>query len=77
MTIETRFNLKEIAFFIHNNDIVSFPVYGIEYKHGRITYSFMERKSQTLMDNDSIIHIEEKRCYKSIDELAEFYKNIK
>jgi hypothetical protein len=75
MTIDTKFNIKDVAFFIEGNEIVSFPVYGIEYKRGSVVYSFMKRKSQTLMDNDSILYIEEKSCFRSIDELADFYKS--
>lgn len=77
MTIETKFNKGETAFIIENNDIVSFPVDGIEYKNGTITYSFIKRKALTLMDKDIVVYRDEKNCYKSIDELSNFYKNGK
>lgn len=77
MTIETKFNQGENVFFIENNDIVSFPVDGIEYKNGTITYSFIKSKALTLMDRDNVVYKDEKNCYKSIDELSNFYKNGK
>jgi hypothetical protein len=85
MTIETRFNKGETVFFIENNAIVSFPVRGIEYrggheviqKNGTITYSFLTSKAPTSLDKDRIVYKNENECFKSIDELANFYKNGK
>lgn len=74
MKIETKFDKGETAFIIENDEIVSFPVNGILYEHGTISYSFIKSKALTLMDKDSIIYRDEKKCFKSIDELTNYYR---
>ena len=77
MTIETLFNKGDKVILIENDKITSFPVKDISYKSGTITYSFVKSKACTSMDEDTIIYRDEKNCFKSIDELANFYKNDK
>lgn len=74
MTIETRFNKGQTAFIIENDGIISLPVHGIEFKNWIISYTFLKSKALTMADRDNIIYRDEKDCFKSIDELANFYK---
>ena len=77
MTIETRFNKGEYAFIIENNKIIFLPVEEIEYSNKTIIYSFITSRAITSLDKDKIVHRDEADCYKSIDELANQYKNGK
>ena len=75
MIIETKFDKGDVVFVIEDDDIISLPVMKVSYEDGVVLYSFLKRKSTTLMDRDIIIHRAQKNCFKSIDELATFYKN--
>lgn len=76
MTIETKFNKGEKAFIIENDEIICLPVQGIYYSNGSISYSFITSKAVTSMDKDSIAYKDEKKCFKSIDELSNFHKAL-
>ena len=75
MTIETKLNNGDNAVFIVNNKIVRFPVRGIEYKNGTITYAFLISKAATSLDRDNYEYKDESNCFKSVKELTEYYEN--
>lgn len=74
MTITTKFDKGEKAFIIDENRIVCLPVVSISYNSGTVSYSFRAREALTSLDSDKVIHRDEPHCFKSIDELADFYK---
>ena len=74
MTIETKFDKGQKVFLIDNDEIISLPVNGVEYKNGTITYSFIKHKSQTLMDKDTVVYRDEERCFGSIENMVERFK---
>lgn len=74
MTIQTKYNYNDIIYFIHNNRIVRYPVKQTMYLNGIISYSVLVSESQTLMDRDKYITIDEVNAFSSIDELCNFYK---
>jgi topoisomerase-4 subunit A len=71
MTIETKFDKGEMAFFIDDESIVSFPVSGIYYDNGIISYSFTTLRALTNLDKDKVVRRNESKCFKSVNELAE------
>ena len=74
MTITTKFDFKQLVFFIHNDKIISLPIQGIKYERGTVSYTFCTKKSTTLMDNDSHTIQNEQDCFSSIDDLCQHYK---
>jgi hypothetical protein len=75
MRIETKFDVGENAVIIDNNIIITIPVYNISYINKTIRYEFMTSKALSMMDKDIIIHRDEKECFKSINELTQYYES--
>ena len=74
MTITTKFDKGEKAFIIDEDKIVCLPVVSISYNSGTVSYSFKAREALTLLNSDKVIHRDEPHCFKSIDELANYYR---
>ena len=77
MIIKTKFEIGEKVVLIDNNIIITLPVKEIEYVHRTIFYLFCKSKAATMLDNDIIIQRCESECFKSVDELAEYYERNK
>lgn len=74
MIIQTKFEQGENAFIIYGDKIIKCAIDRISYRYKTIYYSFTVSKGATMMDKDKETEREESECFKSIDELANFYK---
>lgn len=74
MKIETKFNIGDNVYTILDNNIVCHPVTSIQYMSGEVAYTLLIRESETLMDKNKYATFSESSCFKSIDDLADYYK---
>ncbi len=73
MTIETKFNVDELVYFIYDNKIMKRYVSYIEYVNYSIMYKFIITEKRTMLDSDTILFLPEEKCFKSITKLCEYY----
>jgi len=74
MIINTKFDKGEKAVIIDNDAIKTLEIIEILYDNYGVKYNLLKSKALTMMDKDIITTRREDDCFKSIQELADFYK---
>ncbi len=74
MVINTKFDKGEKAVIIDNDGIKTLEIIEILYDRYGIKYNLLKSKALTMMDKNQTITRREDDCFKSIQELADFYK---
>ena len=74
MIINTKFDKGEKAVIIDNDGIKTLEIIEILYDNYGVKYNLRKSKALTMMDKDIITMRREDDCFKSIQELADFYE---
>ena len=74
MIINTKFDKGEKAVIIDNDGVKTLEIIEILYDNYGVKYNLLKSKALTMMDKDIITTRREDDCFKSIQELADFYK---
>jgi hypothetical protein len=78
MTIQTKYNMGDSLFFIRNNEILKRKIRLINVSIGEfntsIEYEFLVEEKITMLDKDTICVRDEVSCFKTIEELTEYFK---
>ena len=74
MVINTKFNKGEKAVIIDNDVIKTLEIIEILYDNYGVKYNLLKSKALSMMDKDIVTTRREDDCFKSIQELADFYK---
>lgn len=74
MIINTKFDKGEKAVIIDNDGIKTLEIIEILHDNYGVKYNLLKSKALSMMDKDIITSRREDDCFKSIQELADFYK---
>ena len=75
MIIETKFNTGEKVVFINGGSIITRKVTQIAYRYGAIYYTFVITKAISMSDRDTEVEMDQRDCWGTVKELAEFYED--
>lgn len=73
MELESRFNEGDNVVIIYESKLVRVSVKRIAYRYGSFYYTFLLGKALTMMDKDKEIEKKESECFKTIQQLADYY----
>ena len=75
MLIETKFDIDESVVTIDRDEIIVLTVQSLEYSsvYNSVKYTLLKYKSINFGDKDTTVVKSENECFKSLDELVEYY----
>ena len=74
MVITTKFDVNQYVFVIESNEIKNMQIASIICENKQVSYTLLKQKAFSMMDKDVFIVKDEKNCFSSIKQLADFYK---